>query len=152
MNSARLISWVVIHATVYPEWKERMLKEMRNFLEKYDVTPESLDRIPFHAWDTDLPLLDMTADEILRSHGYGVLLRQNVGEAIEINGYQIPKGGCVIYPMSDAHQNPKFYGPTPNDFEPGRIERMESEKSMNFVAWGRGKSSQTRLRCVLRIG
>ncbi|KAI0092365.1 cytochrome P450 [Irpex rosettiformis] len=139
LNTSRLISWVVVHLTVYPEWRMKVLGEIRELLNKYNATPETLDRIPFRAWDTDLPLLDMTANEILRSHGHGVLLRQNIGEAFDIDGCMISKNACVVYPMHDVHHNPRLYGPTPQAFSPGRIESMGDEKQLNFVAWGSGR-------------
>lgn len=124
---------------MYPEWKAKILDEMRRLLDNYDATPESLDRIPFRAWDTDLPLLDMIANEILRSHGHGILLRQNIGEAFDLDGCTIPKNACVVYPMSDAHQNPEYYGPKAQQFGPGRIEGTSDTKQLRFVAWGSGK-------------
>ena len=54
-------------------------------LDKYGATAETLDRIPFDAWETSFPSLDMMADEILRSQVRSVLLRQNIGEAFEVD-------------------------------------------------------------------
>ena len=141
LNLSRLISWTIIHLTVHPEWKAKILAEIREMLDKYDATPESLDRVPFGAWDTDLPLLNMTANEILRTHGNGVLLRQNIGEAFTIDGCTIAKNGLVAYPMADAHRSTGYYGPTPEVFNPGRIESMSDEKPVSFVAWGNGQFS-----------
>ena len=126
-----------IHLTVHRAWKNRVVQEMRQLLDKYDATPESLDRIPYSAWSTELPLLDMTANEILRSHSHGILLRQNLGEAFEIDGHMIPRGACVAYPAFDAHQSTEFYD-APHEFGPGRIEEMMNEKNYSFIAWGRG--------------
>ncbi len=136
LNTARLISCIVIHLTVYREWRAKILQELHNLVEKYDAAPETLDRIPFHAWDTELPLLDMTANEILRSHGHGTLLRQSIGEAFDLDGCTIHKNACVVYPMSDAHQSPEYY--RGQEFSPGRIESMGDEKQLRFVAWGSG--------------
>ena len=130
----------MVHLTVYPEWRAKVLREMQDMLDKYGATAETLDRIPFDAWETSFPSLDMMADEILRSQGRSVLLRQNIGDAFEVDGHTIPKGACVAYPTFDAHESPLFYGSNAQLFDPGCIERTSDDKQINFVGWGRGKS------------
>lgn len=111
---------------------------MRDFLTAHGATLETTQQIPLDAWENALPSLQLCTHEIIRLLGDGALLRQNVGEAIEVEGCTIPTGMYLVYPMFDIHHDPKRY-PDPFKFDPSRPQPPSDLKGgIDFVGWGAG--------------
>ena len=65
---------------------------------------------------------------------------RGVVEEFEFNGYRVPKGWQVLYPIPEAHFDESIY-PAPANFDPDRLapDRSESKPSdYTFVTYGGG--------------
>lgn len=141
VNTSRLVAWTLVYFTTHPQWKRRVVDEMRTMLIKHGASSTSMDRIPAHAWcsSAELPSLDLVGKEIIRCMGVGTLLRCNVGNDVNIDGCTVPSGGMIVLPMFNIHHNPEFYGPDACEFNPSHVEQIADDGTIRFVGWGVGE-------------
>src|SRR5258705_455528 len=111
-----------------------------------DMDTESLHKqlasVPLHAWEDELPSLDLIIRETIRlaSSAMFTLLRRNVKTDIDAEGVRISRGDFIAYSAADVHMNKNVYT-NPETFDPGRYEdgRKEDKRvSFGFVGWGAG--------------
>ncbi|KAM3544536.1 hypothetical protein ARSEF1564_002519 [Beauveria bassiana] len=144
VNSAWLLSYLANDRM----WYNKVQAEVDVFIARHRRTAaesifDILQRIPYHDWDTQLPVIDMCLRETLRINLYGPAIRKNISdEDVIIPGTDqvVPSKAFAFYAMDGVHLNESIY---PNAFHweparhlPGRKEG--TNKAHEFVAWGSG--------------
>ena len=111
-----MASWIPIFLTFNPEWKARIMEELRAFLKNHTRESnanlplfEKLGEVPPSAWEQELPLLDLCIRETIRVVLTGVTLRRAFGSNITFNQQKIPSGTFVAFPVTTVHHDPKVY-------------------------------------------
>ncbi|TFL04710.1 cytochrome P450 [Pterulicium gracile] len=138
-------SWLHVYMGQDPIWQEKVKLEVDDLLQKYafvdtkdgrhDIS-EQLSSVPLHAWENDMPVMDMLIRETLRVAQPHTAMRKNTGGEFWLGDRKIPAGAYLMYPFSDVHLDPELY-PDPWSFAPGR---PQPEAPMSYVAWGAGKT------------
>lgn len=136
-NTSRLQAWLLIYLWAHPTWKSKVLTEMEELLARYDASADDLSVIPEEAWNDSLPTLQACIYEIVRLLPEDVLLRQNIGGDINVDGFVVSAGSYVVYPIFEIHQNAALYS-DPQKFDPGRFLVPGAQKGPDFVGFGAG--------------
>ncbi|KAM3483635.1 hypothetical protein MY8738_002945 [Beauveria namnaoensis] len=144
VNSAWLLSYLANDRM----WYNKVQAEVDAFIARHRRTAaesvlDIVQRIPYHDWDTQLPVIDVCLRETLRINLYGPAIRKNISdEDVIIPGTDqvVPSKAFAFYAMDGVHLNESIY---PNAFHweparhlPGREEG--TNKAHDFVAWGSG--------------
>ena len=141
-----LASWALLHLGTNPKWKRKAIDEYEALVEKYTNTTSSdplhtrLSTIPLHAWENELPSLDLIIRETLRISGSSTVLRRNVGNDIQAGQVTIKRGDFLAYSPADVNLNPDIYT-NPMRFDPDRYGpgREEDRKEVyGYLSWGAG--------------
>jgi hypothetical protein len=159
--------WTLLHLGANPEWKHKITSEIAALVSKYtdstsaDPFHKRLSTIPLHAWETELPILDLVLQETIRFVNTGTLLRRNIVSNFTVSGKNIEKGAFIAYSLADAHMNPDIYS-NPRKFDPNRFLESHGEdrkRNFSFLGWGAGalsrhlyRSCQALINIVLMIG
>ena len=145
-DTARKACWTLIDFAIYPEWREKCKKEIRElFLRHYGDSSgtlrEKLSAVPVSAWEDELPILDACTRESHRMAFNIASTRRNVGEDIKFGGKVVARGDFLTYPMSEVHRNPDYY-PQPDKYDPGRWLRPDPvpKAVFPFLGWGAGRN------------
>ena len=138
---------MVIDLAIYPEWRAKCKKEIRDLLSRHLNGPltsaplqEKLAAVPISAWEDELPILDACIRETQRIANSGTLIRRNVREETKIGEQVVKRGDFLAYSMAEVHLNPEYY-PEPYKYDPGRWLRPDPVPNTiyPFVGWGAGR-------------
>ena len=94
-----------------------------------------------HAWEDELPSVDLITRETLRISGSSTAFRRNTGKDIQVGEATIKRGDFLVYSAGETNLNPDIYtNPTtfdPNRYGPGRQE--DRKEAFGYLAWGAGR-------------
>ncbi|CCO32823.1 hypothetical protein BN14_06886 [Rhizoctonia solani AG-1 IB] len=146
VNSGLMSAWIFIFLDQEPEWKDKVVQELRGLLNKYAPVSESygtvgerLSKIPPQGWENEMPVLEACLRETIRLIGTGALLRRVVNGDLEVGGRKIPNGSFLVHLSGETHTNPEIY-PNPSKFDPGRYSAgQDKSQSHAFLGWGVGR-------------
>lgn len=67
VNSGLMSAWIFIFLDQEPEWRDKVVAEIRSVMDKYVpvskgclTTPERLSKIPPQVWDNEMPVLEVS--------------------------------------------------------------------------------------------
>ncbi|KAF8156012.1 cytochrome P450 [Crassisporium funariophilum] len=147
INTGMNSCWALLYLGANPTWKQKAADEYKALVDKYTNTLSTeplykrLSTIPLHAWEDELPSMDLIIRETLRLSMSGTALRRNLGEDITIGHAVIKRGDFLAYSTADVHLNPSIYS-NPATFDPERYNesRQEDRKEhFGYVGWGVGR-------------
>jgi len=122
------ISWAMIDLLRHPHELERVLREQREVL---DGEPE-LTMARVHR----LQHLGRALHESERLHPVAFILCRQATEAIELDGYTIPKGAMVLASPWLTHRMAETF-PDPDEYRPGRYED-DPRAAQELIGFGGG--------------
>lgn len=141
--------WSLLYLSTHPQWRERAVEELKTVILKHSTTSlpgqpfhKLLSAIPLHAWEDEMPTLDLIIRETIRLSSAPTVLRRNIGKDIVIQDATIKKGDFLAYSVGETHLNPDIYT-EPEEFDPSRFEKGREEDSKvpyGFMGWGAGRS------------
>ncbi|ORY39731.1 cytochrome P450 [Leucosporidium creatinivorum] len=150
INSGINAAFILCHLGVTPEWKFKVLDEIRTVCSRHVPAEhhhlpltKQLELLPIEAWENDFPMIDLCLKDSIRIHLHGAALRRNLtGKDLKTNeGDVIPDGALLAYHLDEIHQDPEIY-PEPTKWDPARYlpERAEDKKApFAYVGWGAGR-------------
>ncbi|KAG8720691.1 hypothetical protein FRC09_009125 [Ceratobasidium sp. 395] len=146
INTGLMSAWLFIFLDQEPEWRDKVVLELRVMLDKYApilddhvTTVERLLNVPPHAWENELPILDDCIRETIRRILSTAMLRRVVNGETEIAGKTIPDGTFLVYSAGEVHNDPSIY-PDPATFNPGRYaDGQDKSQTYGFLGWGVGR-------------
>ncbi|KAF8604864.1 cytochrome P450 [Ceratobasidium sp. AG-I] len=146
VNSGLMSAWIFIFLDQEPEWRDKVINELRSLLETYAPASESygtlaerLSRIPPQAWENEMPVLETCLRETIRLILSGAALRRVTQGPVEISGKTIPNGTFLTYLVGETHTNPSIY-PNPAKFDPGRYAAGQDKSQTHaYLGWGVGR-------------
>lgn len=126
-NSRILIGQMLNIMGQYPHWQDKVYAEIQALAKFHAKDPNAplakqLDSMPFEAWETGFPSVDLCFKEAIRMWVAIAMMRRNIsGNAIPIPGTNevIPPGSFVIYNTTETHYSEELY-PDPFEFKPER--------------------------------
>jgi cytochrome P450 len=145
---------MLIDLAIYPEWRDKCKKEIRDFLSRHlgetlssEAIYEKLGTIPVSFWEGELPTLDACVRESHRIALTVIPLRRNLGGEIKIGEQVVKPGDFLVYPMDEVHFNPEYY-PEPLKYDPGRWLRPDPvlNAPYAFLGWGAGRHPCTGMK------
>ncbi|KAF9522381.1 cytochrome P450 [Crepidotus variabilis] len=148
VNTGVNTCWALLYLGTHPQWRERARKELDGLISRHTSTSPAgepfhrlLSSIPFDAWESELPIVDLIIRETIRLSFNVTVPRRNLGKDIVIQDTVVKKGDFLVYSLGDANLNPEIYR-NPEEFDPGRFEEgREEDKKVHFgyLGWGAGR-------------
>ncbi|CAE6440153.1 unnamed protein product [Rhizoctonia solani] len=146
VNSGLMSAWIFIFLDQEPQWKDKVIQELRGLLNKYAPASESygtvgerLAKIPPQGWEHEMPILEACLRETIRLIASGALLRRVVNGDLEVGGRKISNGSFLVYLTGETHSDPEIY-PNPSKFDPDRYSAgQDKSQSHAFLGWGAGR-------------
>ncbi|KAF8855280.1 cytochrome P450 [Acephala macrosclerotiorum] len=148
LNSGVNAAWILTYLANDSHWRSKVLEEVKTVAAKYTTNPsapliDQLAEVPFGAWESEFPLIDLCLKDSIRIQALGTAFRMNVtSKAIPVgDGEVIDPGAIVTYHLGDVHLDPKIY-PNPTQWDPSRYlpERAEDKKvPLGWLGWGVGR-------------
>ncbi|KAG9087823.1 hypothetical protein FS749_002617 [Ceratobasidium sp. UAMH 11750] len=134
VNSGLMAAWVFILLDQVPEWRVKVIQELKSSFNKYAPpsgdyasAAERFSDVPLEAWENEMPILEV-----------GLFARDYSGD-LEFEGKTIPNGTFLVYPLGETHSDPSIY-PEPSKFNPGRFaEGQDKSQTHAFLGWGVGR-------------
>ncbi|MED6169324.1 hypothetical protein PIB30_020458 [Stylosanthes scabra] len=106
-------SWALMLLAVYPEWQDRVRKEVAQV---FSNGIPNADDLPL------LKTLTMVIQEVLRLYPPGAFVSREVYKDTQIGELNVPKGVCLWTLIPTIHRDPEIWGPNANEFEPERFK------------------------------
>ncbi|KAG8743136.1 hypothetical protein FRC10_000353 [Ceratobasidium sp. 414] len=124
INSGLMSAWIFIFLDQEPQWKTKVIDELRSLLDKYapasrgyTSAAERFSDIPPEAWEGEMPVLEDCLRETIRLVASGALLRRVIKGDVDLAGKTIPNG-----------------------YNPGRFaEGQDKSQYHAFLGWGVGR-------------
>ncbi|KAH8115445.1 cytochrome P450 [Phellopilus nigrolimitatus] len=147
VNTGIMASWLLLFLAVNPEWKTKVLAELREFVSKYTDSTGSMSsqlaQLPPQVWEEEMAVIDMCLRETIRFVMTGTALRRVLpaqdGEDMSFEGHKAPPGTFLAYLVNSVHHDPEIY-PDPFKWDPSRFARGEDKKEhWAFLGWGVGR-------------
>ncbi|KEP54176.1 cytochrome P450 family 6 protein [Rhizoctonia solani 123E] len=146
VNTGLMSAWIFIFLDQVPEWRDKVIDEIRALLNKYapiaegsDSTAERFSRIPAQVWENEMPVLETCIRETIRLIISGAALRRLTSGDTVIDGKKVPNGTFLAYLLGETHSDPNIY-PNPSQFNPGRYtEEQDKSQTYGFLGWGVGR-------------
>ncbi|QRV80112.1 cytochrome P450 family protein [Ceratobasidium sp. AG-Ba] len=142
VNSGLMSAWIFIFLDQEPQWKTKVVAELKSLLDKYSPAShqyspaaERFSNIPPEAWEGEMPVLEAKLPE--RNHSS--LIRRVIKGDLDLGGKKIPNGSFLVYLITETHNNPDIYL-DPAKFNPGRFsEGQDKSQYHGFLGWGVGR-------------
>jgi cytochrome P450 len=149
LNSGINAAWVLTYLANDSHWRSEVRKEVEAVAAKYTTNKDAplvdqLNDIPFQAWESEFPLIDLCLKDSIRLQALGTAFRKNISNKSIPTGTGdevIDPGAIVVYHLGDVHLNPEIY-PNPKQWDPSRYfpEKAEDKKRpMGYLGWGVGR-------------
>lgn len=146
VNSGLMSAWIFIFLDQEPEWRDKVVDELRTLLnkyapssEKYASMGERFSRIPPEAWENEMPILEDCLRETIRLIVSGAMLRRVTQGDLEVSGRKIPNGTFLTYLAGETHSDPNIY-PNPTKYDPSRFTSgQDKSQTHGFLGWGVGR-------------
>ena len=116
------ISWFILYNVLHQNIQAKLHKELDDVVEN--------DRLPCWQDAQNMPYLQATLCEVLRSSGPIPITGTTAIRDTTIAGYHIPKHTNVVININEIHYDPREW-PEPNEFKPERF--LDSDGK--FVGW-----------------
>lgn len=147
INTGAGSCWILLHLASHPQWKDKVINELKALVANHtngtskEPLHKQLAAIPLHAWEEELPALELVIRETVRLTMSMTSLRRNLGKDIPLADTIIKKGDFLAYCNGDAHMNPNIYT-DPEKFDPERYSEGREEdrkETFAYLAWGVGR-------------
>ncbi|KAJ1302512.1 hypothetical protein OPQ81_002831 [Rhizoctonia solani] len=146
VNTGLMSAWIFIFLDQVPEWRDKVVEEIRKLLDKHapivespESTGERFSKIPPQAWENEMPILEACIRETIRLIVSGTALRRIISGDTVIDGKKIPDGTFLAYSLGETHLDPNIY-PNPEQYDPGRYtEEQDKNQTYGFLGWGVGR-------------
>ena len=145
LNTTNVACWIPLFLDANPEWREKVVDEVRTFLGKNSLDTDPvvmrMKQVPATAWEDELPVIDLVIRETIRLVVTGQAMRRNIESDVILDGKKVERGDFLIYPLTAIHFDPNVYS-DPYKFDPGRFEQgREEDRKVHFgyLGWGVGK-------------
>jgi len=112
-TTALLLTWTVFLLSVYPEWQERLRKEVLREFGKDNPSGDNLSK---------LKEMTMVLLETLRLYGPAVFTQRKTMTDMAVGEIEIPKGLGIIIPFAIMHRDKKVWGDDADEFNPLRFQ------------------------------
>ncbi|KAH8114660.1 cytochrome P450 [Phellopilus nigrolimitatus] len=154
INTGIMSSWLLLFLAVNPEWKTKVLAELREFVSKYTDSTGSMSsqlaQLPPQVWEEEMAVIDLCLRETIRFVMSGSLLRRVLpaqdGEDMSFEGHKASPGTFLAYSVNSVHHDPEIY-PDPYKWDPSRFSRGEDKRQhWAFLGWGVGRHPCTGMR------
>ncbi|KAG8687929.1 hypothetical protein FRC11_006364 [Ceratobasidium sp. 423] len=146
VNTGLMSAWIFIFLDQVPEWRDKVVDEIRALLDKHapasegaDSIAERFSRILPQVWENETPILEDCIRETIRLVVSGAALRRLISGDTVIDGKKIPNGTFLAFLLGETHIDPSIY-PNPSQFNPGRFaEEQDKSQTYGFLGWGVGR-------------
>lgn len=113
-TTSLLLTWAVFLLSVYPEWQERLRKEvLRECAAEENPDADSLSK---------LKEMTMVLLETLRLYGPAVLTQRKTTADMAVGETKIPGGVGIVIPFAILHRDKKVWGDDADEFNPSRFK------------------------------
>ncbi|CAN1762429.1 Cytochrome P450 709B2 [Linum perenne] len=112
-TTSNLLTWTIFLLSVHPDWQSRIREEVQT--ECVNGVIDNADTL------SKLRLVNMVLMEALRLYSPITELIREASEDSKVGDVTIPKGACVLIPITKIHRSKEHWGDDANDFNPWRF-------------------------------
>ncbi|KAL6878363.1 hypothetical protein ACP4OV_012533 [Aristida adscensionis] len=112
-NTSLLITWAVFLLSVYPEWQDRLRKEVLNEFGREHPSPDAISR---------LKEMTMVLLETLRLYCPALFMQRKPITDSTLGATKLPKGLGIVIPIPVMHRDKEIWGDNADEFDPLRFE------------------------------
>ncbi|GJN31596.1 hypothetical protein PR202_gn00121 [Eleusine coracana subsp. coracana] len=112
-TTSLLLTWAVFLLSVYPEWQDRIRKEVLRECGKEHPRGDNLGK---------LKEMTMVLLETLRLYGPAIFTQRKTTTDIGLGETKIPQGFGIIIPFAIMHRDKKIWGDDADEFNPSRFQ------------------------------
>uniref|UniRef100_A0A0A9GLE2 Uncharacterized protein n=1 Tax=Arundo donax TaxID=35708 RepID=A0A0A9GLE2_ARUDO len=112
-NTALLLTWAVFLLSVYPEWQERLRKEVLREIGREYPNPSALSK---------LKEMTMVLLETLRLYCPALFMQRKTITDMTVGETKLPKGSAIVIPIPIMHRDKVVWGDNADEFNPLRFE------------------------------
>uniref|UniRef100_A0A804R778 Cytochrome P450 709B2 n=1 Tax=Zea mays TaxID=4577 RepID=A0A804R778_MAIZE len=111
-NTALLLTWSVYLLSIYPEWQERLRKEVLREFGRDAPNPNALNR---------LKEMTMVLFETLRLYSPALFMQRKTLADMTVGPIKLPKGTAIVIPIPIMHRDKQAWGDDADEFSPMRF-------------------------------
>ncbi|KAF8728795.1 hypothetical protein HU200_018074 [Digitaria exilis] len=112
-TTALLLTWTVFLLSVYPEWQERLRKEVLRECGKENPSGDNLGK---------LKEMTMVLLETLRLYSPAVFTQRKTTTDMAVGEIKIPQGFGIVIPFAIMHRDKTIWGDDADEFNPLRFQ------------------------------
>ncbi|KAL6593999.1 hypothetical protein ACP70R_048900 [Stipagrostis hirtigluma subsp. patula] len=112
-TTSLLLTWTVFLLSVYPEWQDRLRKEVVRECGHETPSGDNLSK---------LKEMTMVLLETLRLYGPAVFTQRKTTTDMVLGGTKIPQGFGIVIPFAVMHRDKKIWGDDADEFNPLRFQ------------------------------
>ncbi|CAL4914588.1 unnamed protein product [Urochloa decumbens] len=112
-NTALLLTWSVYLLSIYPEWQERLRKEVLREFGSDPPNPNALGK---------LKEMTMVLFETLRLYSPALFMQRKTLSDMTVGSTKLPKGIAIVIPIPIMHREKEIWGEDADEFNPQRFE------------------------------
>ncbi|XP_062215512.1 cytochrome P450 709B2-like [Phragmites australis] len=112
-TTSLLLTWTVFLLSVYPEWQERLRKEVLRELGREYPSADALSK---------LKEMTMVLLETLRLYCPPLFMQRKTVTDMTVGAIKLPKGTAIVIPIPIMHRDKEVWGDNANEFNPLRFQ------------------------------
>ncbi|KAF7020347.1 hypothetical protein CFC21_033463 [Triticum aestivum] len=112
-NTSLLLTWSVYLLSIYPEWQERLRKEVLKEFGRESPNPNALNK---------LKEMTMVLFETLRLYPPALFMQRKTVADITVGSIKLPKGMAIVIPIPIMHRDKEVWGDDADEFNPLRFK------------------------------
>ncbi|KAK6921868.1 Cytochrome P450 [Dillenia turbinata] len=132
-TTTSFLSWTMLLLAMYPDWQEKVRKEVLELFGEQDPTAEGIAR---------LNIMSMIINESLRLYTPIVSIPRRVKRGTTVKNITFPADMDIIVQPLSVHSNPQVWGEDAHLFKPERlaegIAKATGNNTAAFLAFGWG--------------
>lgn len=150
-TTATSVAWTLMLLSKHPEVQEKLRAEVKEYMPFLFDPAQRHEDAAVEKADVDLlPYLDDVCRESLRYIPSIPMTVRRTNEDDHLAGYFIPAGTTVYIMANTINRLKSYWGPTANDFDPGRWKNLPETYTPNaFMTFLQGMHAVPRVRETL---
>ncbi|TKV95908.1 hypothetical protein SEVIR_9G393700v4 [Setaria viridis] len=112
-NTSLLLTWSVYLLSIFPEWQERLRKEVLREFGRESPNPNALSK---------LRQMTMVLFETLRLYSPALFMQRKTMTDMTVGSMKLPKGIAIVIPIPIMHREKVVWGEDADEFNPLRFE------------------------------
>ncbi|XP_058770343.1 cytochrome P450 709B2-like [Vicia villosa] len=111
-TTSNLLVWTVFLLSLHKDWQEKLRQEVMQICGMEIPDPDMLSK---------LKMVNMVLLEVLRLYCPAIELERMASKDMKLGNLMIPRGTCLMIPITMIHRSKEYWGEDSNKFNPMRF-------------------------------